>query len=237
MIGTSSIQVSRYPISATADLADGQQLEDVAHAAPCDPNLPLGPTNPPCARQVNRVNAPTSAGGTSPFIGDYPDLVPMLQFIPDGNGGWKWATAPGDVPSRGFHAIFTDNRNIVPPHSVSRNGSTTVTILPPGQGGDLGANAGSRNSNVYTSRVDADLVISTPTTSKQIDVDQRSLPFSVRNRTGIERYYRFEIDLGNINDASFSLTDEYLECGEVKIFAYSGVSQVVYVEEWRSRDL
>ena len=174
-----TIQVSRYPISATANLADGQQLEDVMHAAPCDPNLPLGPTNPPCARQVNRVNAPTSASGTSPFIGDYPDLAPMLQFVPDGNDGWRWATGPGDVPSRGFHAIFTDNRNIIPPHSpvCSWDEWDRYSVYaPPGTDGDPCTNAGSRNSNVYTSRVDADLVISTPTTTKQLDVTPAQPP-------------------------------------------------------------
>ncbi len=233
LIGSSSIQVSRYPISSIADLTDGQQLEDVVHAAPCDPLQPLGPTNPPCARQVNRVNAPTSASGTSPFIGDYPDLVPLVQFVPYGSGGWKWATGAADVPARGFHAIFADNRNIIPPYypgagfeEWERYGFYT----PPGLGGDPCQNAGSRNSNVYTSRVAADLVISTPTTSKQLDVTQRSLPFSVRNRTDVERYYRFEIDPANIDDASFSYTDANLECGEVTIFAYSGVSQVVYAK-------
>ena len=233
-----TIQVSRYPISSTADLTD-QDLEDVAYAAfPCDPD-PLNdpspePTYPPCARQVNRVNAPTSASGTSPFIGDYPDLVPMLQFVPDGNGGWKWATDAGDVPSRGFHAIFTDNRNIIPPHSPTGDPEWMryVDYSPPGEGGDPCTNAGSRNSNVYTSRVDADLVISTPTTTKQLyDVELRSLPFSVRNRTDAPRYYRFEIETVNPLDASFSFTDKSLDCGEVEIFAFSSVSQVVYVKQ------
>jgi len=228
--GTSSIQVSRYPISGTADLTDGQQLEDVLHAAPCDPNLPLGPTNPPCARQVNRVNAPTSANGTSPFIGDYPDLVPLVQFVPYGSGGWKWATGAADVPARGFHAIFADNRNIIPPIG-NEEWEHYGDYSPPGQGVDFCNNAGSRNSNVYTSRVDADLVISTPTTSKQLDVNLRSLPFSVRNRTDAPRYYRFSIETVNPLDASFSYTDEYLDCGEVNIFAYSSVSQVVYVKK------
>ncbi len=168
-----------------------------------------------------------------PFIGDYPDLVPLLQFVPDGLGGWKWATGAADVPARGFHAIFADNRNIIPPYYPDQGYEEWERYgfyTPPGLGGDPCQNAGSRNSNVYTSRVGADLVISTPTTSKQLDVTQRSLPFSVRNRTDVERYYRFEIDPANIDDASFSLTDDPIECGEVTIFAYSSVSQVVYAK-------
>jgi hypothetical protein len=105
LLGSStSIQVSRYPISSSANLSI-QELEDVAYVAPCNPLDPLGPNNPPCARQVNRVNAPTSAAGSSPFIGDYADLVPMLQFVtePDPNepnfGEWRWATKAADVPS------------------------------------------------------------------------------------------------------------------------------------------
>ena len=217
---SSSIQVSRYPISATADLTDGQQLEDVVHAAPCDPDMSNSVRQTRrCTRQVNRVNAPTSAGGTPRrSSATTPTSTPLVQFVADGNGGWKWATDPIDVPSTRLPRHLRRQPQCHPavlPHPGLRGmGALRIIYSPPGVGGDPCQNAGSRNSNVYTSRVGADLVISTPTTSKQLDVTQRSLPFSVRNRTEVERYYRFEIDGANIDDASFSLTDDELSNAE-----------------------
>ena len=111
----SSAQVSRYPLRIGANLSDGQDLSDVAAVNyPCYPDS--GDSGDPiCVRQVNRVNAPTSAEGSSPFIGDYPDTVPYVQFVPDGPSSWRWAIDPTDVPNRGFHAIWTDNRHLIPP--------------------------------------------------------------------------------------------------------------------------
>ena len=87
--------------------------------SPCQPDSgdfdpDTGDPYPPCIRQVNRVNAPQSAAGTSPFIGDYVDLAPVVQFIFDG-GAWRWASAPGDVPTQSFQSIFADNRHLIPP--------------------------------------------------------------------------------------------------------------------------
>jgi hypothetical protein len=231
LIGTSSIQVSRYPIRADADLTDeggGQDLTDVSFTyEPCDSISP-SEFSPPCARQVNRVNLPTSAAGTSPFIGDYPDLVPMVQFVKDGTQ-WRWATGAADVPYRGFHAIFTDNRHIVPPWDGDDLEYLRYSNYgPPGIDGAC-TNSGSRNSDVLTSRITADVVVSTPTTYKEIGSASRSFPFSVNNRSPEERYYYLAIAAGpDFGPASFSPVDDSVTEGFVKIFPYSSVSQVLY---------
>ena len=230
----SSIQVSRYPLSAGADLTE-ETLEDVAPInPPCSPDhdgLGLGPLNP-CVRQVNRVNAPHSAGGTSPFIGDYLGLHPFVQFVTDADGHWRWATEPGDLQTRGFHAVWADNRHLVPPQNPSP-GSPWIEWMdysnydPPGTGQGSCANPGSRNTDVLTARVDAELVISSPTSYKAIGATGASFPFTISNQTATERSYRLTVtpDNGIASFLSKSTETEVV----VDLFPFSSTAQVVYV--------
>jgi len=226
----STTQVSRYPISAGADLADGEQAGEVVPInPPCAPDY-AGDGLPPCVRQLNRANAPQSAAGTSPFMGDYPDASPIVPFVPlAGGAGWRWATEAGDVPFRGFHVVFPDNRHLVPP-------SEPGTLLeyerypyydPPGTGLLSCVNPGSRNTDVLTARVGADVVLSSPTSFKQLDA-RRAFPFSLGNRTAAARFYRLQITDGAV-DATFSPTGADIDQGDVEVFPYSSISQVVYV--------
>ena len=80
---------------------------------------------------------------------------------------------------------------------------------------------------MLTSRVNADVVVSTPTTYKLPDF-RRSFPFSVRNRAPEERYYRLEIADADKGVATFAEAAD-VDAGVVTIFPYSSVSQVVYV--------
>ena len=228
----STSQVSRYPIHVGADLQDGQQLADVAAINfPCAEESGVD-TDPPCTRQVNRFNIPQSGAGTSPFMGDYIDLVPTLQFVSDGEGNWRWASLPGDTPYQGFHAIWADNRHLSPPTYPS----ATAEYLryqeygPPGIGGFC-FNPGSRNTDVLTSKVDASVIISAPTTYKNLNT-RRGFPLSIRNPTDITRFYRLTITDGMAN-ATFAvdpLQAGDVKWGDVEIFAYSGISQVVYID-------
>jgi hypothetical protein len=219
----SSGQISRYPLRIGADLTDGQDLSDVAPVnAPCYPDSGVFGVDPICSRQVNRVNAPTSALGTSPWIGDYVDTVPYVQFVPDGDGGWRWATEPTDVPSQGFHGIWTDNRHLIPPTEVDETATYAVyrdefanpatgenieewekyqSYGPPGIGGAC-YNPGSRNTDVLTSRIDTDVIVNTPTTVKRLTQD-RNFPFSISNKTG--EFKRFQVNL--TSPASIPVSD------------------------------
>jgi hypothetical protein len=238
----SSAQISRYPISAGADLSDGQDLSDVAPInAPCSPDYGDYPDLDACIRQVSRSNYTTSALGTSPFMGDYPDVVPFVQFVQNPDGSWRWAIKPEDVPARGFHTVWSDNRHIVPPTEIDPNSSVPPLSAEPqewelfqyyGPPGIEGAcyNAGSRNTDVLTARVETDVVISTPTTYKQLDAP-RSFPFSVNNKTGEFRTYRFTIASGEEPYVSFSPKPgaDALTTYEVVIFPFSAASLAVYV--------
>ena len=225
----STTQVSRYPIRAGANLGDGEDLTDVAAVnSPCAPDSGLADLNgnpyPPCIRQVNRANAPQSAAGTSPFIGDYVDLAPTAQFTFDG-GAWRWATEPTDVPYLGFHSIFTDNRHLIPPPGPNEwDGYQFYTTPFDAQC----ENAGSRNTDVLTSKVDAGLVLSAPTSYKQLD-NQRGFPISVSNQTGEAQTYLVEIAEG-FDGASFVRNNPAIDSGEIRLFAHSGTALMVYVE-------
>ncbi len=224
----STTQVSRYPIAAAANLADGETVGDVAPInPPCSPDH--GPGLPPCVRQLNRTNIPQSGSGSSPFMGDYPDAAPVVQFVPTADGsGWRWATAATDVPYRAFRTAFADNRHLVPASEPAElpEWARYQFYGPPGVGGAC-VNAGSRNSDIITARVDAELVVRAPTTYKQLDA-RRGFPVSVTNAVGETRFYRLRITTG-AGAASFSRTTD-VDQGDVEIFPYSSVSQVVYIE-------
>ena len=230
----SSTQVSRYPISASADLGDGEQASDVAPInPPCSPDAGLGLE--PCVRQLNRANAPQSGAGTSPFMGDYPDATPVVSMVPIGDGsGWRWATEPGDVPSRGFHVVFPDNRHLVPPSwpEEALEIDRYPFYDPPGSGELSCHNPGSRNTDVLTARVDADLVLSAPTSYKQPGA-RRSFPFTLSNRTGESRSYRLTITDGAAYATFSPKPGVDVDEGEITVFPYSSVAHVVYVEpDW-----
>jgi len=226
LLGTT--QVSRYPISASADLSDGEQVSDIApvDASECSPDF--GPGHPPCNRQLNLMNIPQSGSGGSPFMGDYSGATPSVQFVYDEiELEWRWAIDAADVPNRAFHAIFADNRHLIPPTipSTSQEWERYQFYGPPEIGGAC-INPGSRNTDVLTARVNAELIVSAPTTYKQLNA-RRGFPIRVQNGTGTDRFYQLTITQG-AGDASFS-TDTDLDSGDIQVFPYSSVSQVVYV--------
>jgi hypothetical protein len=227
----SSTQVSRYAISAAADLLDGEDAADVAPInPPCSPDFGAGLA--PCVRQLNRANSPQSGAGTSPFMGDYPDATPVVSMVPlAGGAGWRWATEPGDVPSRGFHVVFPDNRHLIPPTFPEDLSEVRRYPFyePPGSGELSCVNPGSRNTDVLTARVDADLVLSTPTSYKQLDA-RRSFPFALSNRTGESRFYRLTITDGAASATFSPKSGIDIDSGDLEVLPYSSVAHVVYVE-------
>lgn len=226
-----SSQVSRYPVRADANLADGETLADIAPSnGPCAPDDPSATV--PCVRRVHHPNDPHSAAGTAPFIGDYVDAIPVVQFVakPD-QGGWRWATEPSDVPYGGFHTIWADNRNLVRP--------TQPAELPLAQrypfystplGGVVCANSGSRNTDVLTANVNAALVVSAPIAFKQLDGVQRAFPVFAHNGTAETRFFRLTFATPAMADvASFDQVNPAVDILDVQLFPFSGATRVVYV--------
>jgi len=229
--GTATSQISRYPVRADLGiLGRPERLGDIEPVnAPCSPDYP-GPGLPACVRRVNRVGAPHSAGGTTPFIGDYIDATPIVTFVPDlSTGGWKWANLETDVPYRAFRSIWADNRNLVPPPGGLAG---YQNYSPPGMGVPC-INPGSRNSDVFTSHVNADLVVSAPTTFTKTGAIQHAYPVFVQNTLAVNRYLRFAIETG----ADIASFDQYASDDPGRnphviqnvIYAFSSFTAVVYV--------
>ena len=203
------------------------------YIAPVDPYLcspDFGSGHPPCNRQLNLMNKPQSGSGGSPFMGDYTAATPSVQFVYDEiDQEWRWATDAADVPNRAFHAIFADNRHLIPPTFPAElpEWQRYQFYGPPEIGGAC-TNPGSRNTDVLTARVNAELIVSAPTTFKQLN-SRRGFPIRVQNGTGDDRFYRLTITQGS-GDASFSADpDTDLDTGDIQVYPYSSVSQVVYV--------
>ncbi|MGB2714674.1 MAG: Ig-like domain-containing protein [Vicinamibacterales bacterium] len=226
-----SSQVSRYPVRADADLANGETLADIAASnGPCAPDDPEATV--PCVRRVHHPNDPHSAAGTAPFIGDYVEAVPVVQLVPKADqSGWRWATEPSDVPYGGFHTVWADNRNLVRP--------TTPAELPLVErypfystpiGGLVCTNSGSRNTDVLTSNVNAALVVSAPIAFKQLENVQRAFPVFAHNGTAQTRFFRFSFSTQAIADyASFDQFDPAIDSLDVQLFPFSGATRVVYL--------
>ena len=106
------------------------------------------------------------------------------------------------VRDRAFHAIFADNRHLIPPTypSEAQEWQRYQFYGPPEIGGAC-INPGSRNTDVLTARVNAELIVSAPTTFKQLNA-RRGFPIRVQNGTGVDRFYRLTITQGAA-DASF----------------------------------
>jgi len=206
-----SFQVSRYPYKVGHT---GEGAGDIDEAAPGTPRL-------------NFVNYPTSGGGTAAFVGDYTALVPVVPFVPNGSGGWRWSTGDGDLPYPGFLAAWSDNRNLVPP-------ATGIAGFPnyaPPNAGGCGPNVGSRNTDVLSSRISLGLLVTAPTTTKTAPTPPDTLidfPMTIWNNTSQLRQFRLTIDR-NQAFSSFSKTAATpVVSGTISVYPFSSVTKVVY---------
>ncbi len=84
---------------------------------------------------------------------------------------WKWAIGQNDVPYRAFRSIWADNRNQVPPPG---NDPALYPNYSPTSNNCI--NPGSRNVDVFTSLVNAELVVSAPTTFTKLGAVTTRLP-------------------------------------------------------------
>jgi hypothetical protein len=252
-------QVSRYPISGYADLTDGEQVSDIAPIAPelCD-----RVNGPPeyCQPSLNLYNKNHSGAGQVPFMGDYPGMSPIVPLVYDdiddqGAKMWRWAIEERDVPYQAFHVVFPDNRHLIPPTVSEFTPAGGIDPLaewqrylyynfPPTEDNPNCVNPGSRNTDVLTAKVNAQLVLSAPTTYKQGSPGDPTwgYPISVFNQSAETRFYQLEI-LEDRDFASFAVVPGELEfpaekyVGVVEIFPYSSTSQMVYVDPEASEQM
>lgn len=168
--------------------------------------------------QVDAPDLPMFEQGTVPFFGDYIDIAAAPPFLFQ-TGKWIFNTNSSNLPV--FHAVWTDNRDVVPPsdgkwmHYVppfsasNPAGSINTSVFDPTQtvtACQIGLNDGfvaSRNQNIYTSIVAPGLVVGSQGNSKPLgflpanpaQLLQRAFTVTLRNTTTAQRSFR--ISIGN----------------------------------------
>jgi len=257
----STTQISRYTLAPAANLADGESPEDIAAVNwPCSPDDDdLGSGLPDCDRAINLPVKPQSAAGTVGFIGDYFYVIPLQSWKHEAAGGWRRAISSNDLDSGApaFHAIWADNRNLIPPKAEPEwpEYQAYDFQFDPATGEISGTSGlcptywGAKNTDVLTARVDAPLILSLPNNFKQvcdgIEVPcdfPRSFPVLITNGTDTDstgeygsRFYRVSFtgtephNLGEAPGVSFSQFDPDLDWGDVELLPWSSSTAVVWV--------
>lgn len=151
--------------------------------------------------QFNPPNLKLFKLGTVPFFGDYIDLAPSPAFVPVA-GGWTYNTAPSSTPL--FHAVWTDNRDVVPPadgdwtkYTPPGSVAGQQSIADPSKTltGCVAGREGMRNQNIYTARITGGLVAGSPGNTKPLDpLLQRSFVVFAQNATYLLKTFTLTIE-------------------------------------------
>jgi len=166
--------------------------------------------------QVDAPDLPMFEQGTVPFFGDYIDIAPAPPFLLQ-NGKWIFNTSSASLPV--FHAVWTDNRDVVPPSdgnwthyeppfsASNPAGSKNTSVFDSTQtvtGCQIGVNDGfvaSRNQNIYTSLIAPGLAVGSLGNSKPLGFSaanptqllQRAFTVTLLNTTTQQRTFRISI--------------------------------------------
>lgn len=143
----------------------------------------------------NKPNLPIFAHGTVPFMGDYIGIAPSPMYLPpeDPNNPtdyWIYNTDP--LTPTHYHAVWTDNRDVIPPGEDNWSG-VWDQYNAPGSGCSDENLTGVRNQNIYTSRISEGILAGSPGNTKPLNI-LRSFVVFVQNTTGIERLFTLEIE-------------------------------------------
>ncbi|MEW5981887.1 MAG: right-handed parallel beta-helix repeat-containing protein [Acidobacteriota bacterium] len=194
--------------------------------------------------QFNPPNLPMFKQGTAPFMGDYVDVAVAPAFIPTPGGGWTYNL---DGPKPVFHAVWTDNRDVIQPASDPDhdgnpwNNYTAPTALTyrttsrfdptaPLPNCDP-LNTGSRNQNIYTARLTTGLVVGSPGNSKPLRSDfQRAFVVFAQNTTDETKAFRLTVaNQPPGGRASFDQFDATVTSVDVTTPYRSTAARTVYV--------
>jgi len=166
---------------------------------------------------VSRPNLWMYGGGTKAFFGDYPFIVPSVEFEFDTGSRWKWSSEPASAL-----AIWTDHRDVqFPPQGIGGawDAYTPVTNAALASCSHVAL----RNANPYFTEI-AGVVAGSPQNFKPLNI-QRSFVTYVENRTMRDR--RFRLTLSG-TPASFDQFASSL-VADVQIFANSSHTQTIWV--------
>jgi hypothetical protein len=186
--------------------------------------------------QVNPPDLPLFAGGTTPFLGDYLDVVAQ-SIVPAGGGTYGWNTSPAN--SAVFHTAWSDNRDVIPPAdgvswskyapimTIGLDGAS-VTVNPlclPGY-------AGSQNQNIYTAEISGGIDAYAVVNSKQLTTTApRQFSVVVENLTGSTRTVSLSIASQPVGgSATFDLVNPTTSISSLAIYPSSSITRTVWVK-------
>jgi len=197
--------------------------------------------------QVNPPNFPMFGIGTKAFIGDYID-VGAATFVPTADGGWAFNTSVSNAIV--FHATWTDNRDVRPPLGAPPDWSkytptganTGASIFDPSQtvAPCNSVFTGSRNQNIYTSRITDGLFVGSAGNTKSLGTVvvngqsvllQRAFSIFLQNSTTLTKSFRLTIAAPQPagGQASFEQFGAATTTLDVTIGPRSTVSRIVFV--------
>ncbi len=192
--------------------------------------------------QFNAPNLPMFVKGTRPFIGDYIDIA-AVPFLSDSQGNWSFNTSANGPPA--VHVVWTDNRDVRTPPVNPATGKPDWTLYtPPGAGGGaslydsaqqrpacVAAQTGSRNQNVYTSRVSPGTLVGVRGNSKPLSsTTQRGFAVFAQNNTKQDRSYALMIaNQPPGGSASFQQLAPLVTTIQVNVSPRSSISRMVWV--------
>jgi Bacterial Ig-like domain (group 3)/Lectin C-type domain len=165
---------------------------------------------------VSRPNLWMYGGGTKAFFGDYPFIVPSVEFEFDTGSRWKWASEPASAL-----AIWTDHRDVQFP--TNGIGGAWNNYTPVTNALASCSHVALRNANPYFTEI-AGVVAGSPQNFKPLNI-QRSFVTYVENRTMQDR--RFRLTLSG-SPASFDQFASSLAIN-IQVFANSSRTQTIWV--------
>ena len=172
-------------------------------------------TYKPMQAQFNAPNYPLFSGGTAPFHGDYLDVIGSPMFFKEGVN-WRYSQE-GD-PFK-YYVSWTDNRDVYPAPGGLWELYDPLTCLN-----------GTRNQNIYVSKLTGGIEIGVENNFKAPSPDGRSFVVNVNNTTADFREIKLEL-FDNpipIEPSSFS-NESYEKTIKVTIPPYSGISRMIFV--------
>ena len=152
--------------------------------------------------QFNRGNLWLYGGGTIAFMGDYVDIQSVPFVFDAATGKWRLngLNNKDDATFATFHATWTDNRDAGVGKATTTNGRLDYTKpepLPPNftindvscptdDNGKVVDNTGTRDANVYTSRISNEFSLTLPTNSKPTNTPGVVRAFAVQLANNLE---------------------------------------------------
>ncbi len=203
--------------------------------------VPSGPADTSVFRQLrfNPPHLPVSAMGTKPLFGDYIDLIPSPVMLATEDGAWAFNTSP--ELQTVYHAVWTDNRDVVPP----TDGDWSNYSPPAASGASRGAwggeprsrfldRAGMRNQNIYTAILSRGLVVGSMGNSRPLRAGLSTLqtfPVFVQNLRPVPVTYRLTLlnqpPGGRASFLQFSHRSDPVWELDVTIPAFSSIARTV----------